>query len=290
MKVSFLISTCVTLSVSSLFPADIPALEAKVKKGEAAAEYELGRDFLKGEGVKKDVVRGFELMSAAAKQGYAGAEDVLGYLYAKGLGVAKDGQEAEKWLRKAADKGLAKARHNLGMTLLNAEKPREEEGVALLEKAASQGFSASRIELGRIYYMGDHKVAKDGKKAFQYFLLPAIAGDATAQNFIGVMYLDGFGTDKDAGQAVTWFRQAAENGDAKAQGNLAHLYASGTGMPRDLVQAYKWSSLSLMSGGGSSVQLHEIRGTLTPAELAQGDNLVKAFKEKHAESPKKSNP
>ena len=279
MKSACLFSALVALTGSSLLSADISTLEAKAKQGDAESEFEMARDYLKGDGVKKDETRAFELMTAAAKQGHAEAEAGLGFLYAKGLGVAKDETQAVTWLRKAADQGLAKAQHNLGMTLLNTKDPKE--GVALLEKAARQGFKESQVELGRIYYFGDHNVAKDGKKAFQYFLLPAAAGSAVAQNFIGVMYQDGFGVDKDAGLAFTYFQQAAENGDSKAQGNLAHLYASGSGVPRDLVQAYKWFSLSLLSGGGSSVAVQEIKGNLTPAEISQGDKLVKEFQEKH---------
>ena len=286
MKLAIRFFALVALTASPLFSADIPALEQKAKQGDAGAQFELARDYLKGDGVAKDEKRGFELMSAAAKQGHAEAEAGLGYLYAKGLGVAADEKEAAKWMRKAADQGLAKAQHNLGTMLLSAKEPDDKEGVALLEKAASQGFKESQIELGRIYYFGDHGVAKDGKKAFQYLLLPAAAGDAVAQNFIGVMYQIGFGADKDPARAFTWFQQAAESGEAKAQGNLANLYATGSGVPRDLVQAYKWFSVSLLSGGGSAVAVQEIKGDLTPAEIAQGDKLIKEFQEKQTASSK----
>ena len=68
----------------------------------------------------------------------------------------------------------------------------------------------------------------------------AEAGDAVAQNFLGVMYAKGAGTPKDNAEAVKWYRKAAEQGDAEAQYILGGMYAKGLGVPEDNAEAAKW--------------------------------------------------
>ena len=45
----------------------------------------------------------------------------------------------------------------------------------------------------------------------------AEAGDAVAQNNLGICYYKGSGVEKDVAQAVTWWHRAAEQGHAEAQ-------------------------------------------------------------------------
>ena len=61
----------------------------------------------------------------------------------------------------------------------------------------------------------------------------AEAGDALAQNELGMRYYEGKGVPKDAAQAVVWWRKAAEQGNATAQRRLGVSYLYGEGMPKD---------------------------------------------------------
>ena len=51
----------------------------------------------------------------------------------------------------------------------------------------------------------------------------AEAGDANAQNLLGVMYDVGFGVQEDDKEAVKWYRKAAAQGNKQAQKELNNL-------------------------------------------------------------------
>ena len=84
----------------------------------------------------------------------------------------------------------------------------------------------------------------------------ARAGDAMAQNIMGLAYKCGMGVKQDHAASIQWFRRAAEQGEADAQFNLGRLYASevdgmykkGRAAPADDAQAFKWYRLSAEQG------------------------------------------
>ncbi len=76
----------------------------------------------------------------------------------------------------------------------------------------------------------------------------ADAGDADAQNNVGVMYANGQGVVQDYAQAVAWYRKAAEQGDADGQFNLGWMYKSGQGVVQDYAQALAWFRKSAEQG------------------------------------------
>mgnify|MGYP000494249287 CR=1 FL=1 len=54
----------------------------------------------------------------------------------------------------------------------------------------------------------------------------ARAGDAMAQNIMGLAYKCGMGVKQNHAASIQWFRRAAEQGEADAQFNLGRLYGS----------------------------------------------------------------
>ena len=79
----------------------------------------------------------------------------------------------------------------------------------------------------------------------------AAAGDALAQNQLGLTYLTGFyhsedlkrtplHLTKDEAHAAQWFRKAAEQGLPEAQNQLGAMYLHGRGVPKDYTQALVW--------------------------------------------------
>src|ERR1035437_263726 len=95
-------------------PADLQARQAAAKRGDAKAQYELGRCYARGTGVPRDYAKAAEYLRKSATQGYVYAQTDVGSYYARGLGVNKDIQEALKWYRKAASRGDALAEYCLG--------------------------------------------------------------------------------------------------------------------------------------------------------------------------------
>ena len=64
---------------------------------------------------QKIVTEAMAMWTTAAKQGHAAAQYNLGLMYSKGEGVSLDLAEAVRWTRKAAEQGDANAQCNLGL-------------------------------------------------------------------------------------------------------------------------------------------------------------------------------
>lgn len=80
----------------------------------------------------------------------------------------------------------------------------------------------------------------DGARAFQHqdyrgaladWRPLAIQGNATAQNNLGVMYLDGKGVRQSYSEAVRWISLSAAAGSSLGQNNLGGLYRDGKACP-----------------------------------------------------------
>src|SRR5262245_3245602 len=68
----------------------------------------------------------------------------------------------------------------------------------------------------------------------------AEAGDAFAQNRLGLLYDEGAGVPQSHGQAKEWFGKAAKQGHTGAQANLVLLDLQGSGVPRSSRRAVFW--------------------------------------------------
>jgi len=79
----------------------------------AARQWELGCEYMKGSEAERDYERAFYWFCNAAEQGHAEAQFALGTLYAAGDGVKKNDELAIAWFRKAADQGHAWAKRYL---------------------------------------------------------------------------------------------------------------------------------------------------------------------------------
>lgn len=82
----------------------------------------------------------------------------------------------------------------------------------------------------------------------------AEAGNAKAQNSLGITYQWGKGVDRDYEQAAKWFRAAAKQNYAAAQFNLAVMYLEGQTGDADQIKAAAWFTLAKENGDGSAVQ------------------------------------
>lgn len=85
------------------------------EKGDAEAQYYVGRMYEKGEGVRRDQNEVVKWYLKSAENGYAPAQYRVAVGYAYGLGgLSKDQDEAVKWLRRSAEGGHKKAQKYLG--------------------------------------------------------------------------------------------------------------------------------------------------------------------------------
>lgn len=116
--------------------------------------------------------------------------------------------------------------------------------------------------------------AGDLEDSFAIFLPLAEAGDAGAQNQVGVMFGAGLGVPRDDMAAAAWFEKAAAQGNERARGNLARLHLLGLGVPRDPAKAASLFKRAAMSG---YVKAQAALGNL----YARGQGVPKDFLRAH---------
>ncbi|MHB1540092.1 MAG: tetratricopeptide repeat protein, partial [Steroidobacteraceae bacterium] len=85
---------------------------AAATRGDAAAQFVVGSDYLRGAGVQRSLSSAAFWLRKAAAAGIGPAECDLGYLYETGQGVARDYPKAAKWYGKAAALGIANSEYN----------------------------------------------------------------------------------------------------------------------------------------------------------------------------------
>lgn len=83
----------------------------------------------------------------------------------------------------------------------------------------------------------------------------------------------------DYALALDQFGALAQEGHLAAQYDLGWMRAKGLGAPMDLVAAYQWFALVADAGQEKGRQsLNEIRGLMTPAQIAEGERRRRDFK------------
>ena len=257
--------------LSTTWGQSIASWQTESDRGNATAQFLLGRAYHRGEGVEKDDIRSLELLTKAADGGSLEAMDGIGYLYLTGAGVEASESKALEWYRKAAEKGLPKAQLNFGLLLRQGKEIERsnEEGLKWLEKAARAGTLEANAALGRIFFSGDRLQRREPERAYEFLKVAAEGGDPVCQNIMGMVSRRGIGTPakhKDSEQAIAWFRKAAEQGDAKAQTNLAVELGLKPGGERR-AEAIEWLLLARMREEVNAIRIYEeFSHTITEAE------------------------
>jgi len=270
---------------------DLTTLRERAAKGDAEAELVLGRAYLNGNGVAKDDAKAFEYFQKAAAQSEPKAQHNLGLMYLQGRGTEKSEVKGIEWLRKAAAQGSPVSQDALGLALRDgSEEVRDLKGAAnAFRGAAEKGYLDAQVHLGRLYYFGGPGFEKDYDQAAFWLKKAASRNQMWAQNTLGAMYETGQGVAVDRVKACELFRKAAEQGDARAQANIGRMYMTGSGIERDLVQAYRWLRLGTSKGDTPARNaLADLRGSLTPSQLEEGDRLVAAFRPRQSAQPSPS--
>jgi TPR repeat protein len=92
------------------------------EQGNAAAQYNLGNKYNKGQGVPQDYTEAVKWYRMAAEQGNAAAQSNLGIMYDAGKGVPQDYTAAYMWLNLGAAQGnAADVRDSIGKKLNSAD-------------------------------------------------------------------------------------------------------------------------------------------------------------------------
>ena len=148
------------------------------ERGNAEAQYRVGRMYEFGQGVPQDKAKGIAWVRKAAEQNHADAQQELGVVYATGDGVKQDDVQAVEWFRKAATQGDATAQYNLGLLYAKGQGVQKDyaEAITWWRKAAAQGNADAQFKLGVVYHTGQG-VAKDEVLALANATIAARNGD-----------------------------------------------------------------------------------------------------------------
>ena len=116
----------------------------------------------------------------------------------------------------------------------------------------------------------------------------AQAGDANAQNELGIHYSEGKGLPQNYLEAKDWFRKAADQGHTGAQVNLGTLYSLGQGAPFSDPMALFWFQKAAEQRNAlafAKLGMMYERGRSVPQNLVEAHmwyNLSAAYGEKRA--------
>lgn len=189
--------------------------------GITVAKYKLGKLFLSGDGVEKDIAKAVEWLKQSAAGENEFAEYALGRLFLKGEEVEKDIFAAEEYLLKSASRGNKYAAYLLGKEYLSGENFGKDamKAVEYLELAAEKDFEPAEYILGKEYLRGEN-FPKDVQKAIDYLKRAAEKGVDFAEYELGKIYLFGNDISKDTETALAYLKSAAANGNKYAQALL----------------------------------------------------------------------
>ena len=136
------------------------------------------------------------------------------------------------------------------------------------------------------FALADIEEARDAMEANKFdqamqMLRPAAnAGNADAEELIGIMYAMGLGVTQDDRRAFEWYLRSAMKGHAGAQSGVGWYYEVGRGLPSvDLVRAYMWYTLSAIGGDPDAlISQEEVIKKMNPQQINEALELVEDYR------------
>ncbi len=187
------------------------------------AQHHLGKMYLRGKGVGRDIEKAIKWLTLAAENGHKYAQYDLGEMYCDGDGVAQDDEQAVKWLTLAAEQGYPKAQYNLGWMYCYRDGVAQDykQAVKWYTLAAEQGRIGAHYELAFIFYYGKKGVPQDYEEAYKWFdrIVKNIGENeesAEALYYLGCMHANGEHVVQDYREATELLILAADLGSNEA--------------------------------------------------------------------------
>ena len=228
--------------------------------GCGVAKYRLGKMFLRGEDVPKNIDYALRWLEESVSEGNQYAEYLLGKTFLRGEDVDQDLPRAELLLRRSSDQGNRYASYTLGKTLLDGELLLQNipEAIRLLTDSADKGFAAGQYQMGKLLYRGE-VVPQDVSRAIEYLERSAEQKNPYAAYLAGKLRLTEAEL-KDVLRAIRDFEIAAENGNDYAEYQLGKIYLYGKEVERDYENAIAYLSSAAEHGNQYAEQLlHSIQ-------------------------------
>ncbi len=228
--------------------------------GCGVAKYRLGKMFLRGEDIPKNIDYALRWLEESVSEGNQYAEYLLGKTFLRGEDVDQDLQRAELLLRRSSNQGNRYASYTLGKTLLDGEVLLQNipEAIRLLTDSADKGFAAGQYQMGKLLYRGE-VVPQDVSRAIEYLERSVEQKNPYAAYLAGKLRLTEAEL-KDVLRAIRDFEIAAENGNDYAEYQLGKIYLYGKEVERDYEKAIAYLSSAAEHGNQYAEQLlHSIQ-------------------------------
>lgn len=201
------------------------AVDAKHPRG----MFNLGKQYLYGEGVTKNTTTGKEYIERAANMKDLNAINYLGYMAMKGIGMAKDRDKARMWFNKAL--AIDPTNHDAEVFLfaLDQNLDKDDTGKQLLPtmEIPKQESDIYAVIIGNEDYKNEAPVpfAENDAKAFKDYLVNSLGVDEEIQ----IKYVVNAGLN-DMLIALDWLENAMKANDGQAR---AIFYYAGHGIPNE---------------------------------------------------------
>ncbi len=179
---------------------------ALAKKGDAAAQNEVGGWYYRGRHVKQNYEEALQWWAKSAEQGNIQAIGNMGLCYQTGHGIAPDSLKATRLYQRSIKEG------NKALFAQN-------------EELAKKGSVFSNMLIASCYQNG-LGVPKDANKAIPYLTVAAEKNCVPAQRDLGMILIN----DKKATEAAPWFKGGAENGDLPCTFYYGKMLVEGLGV------------------------------------------------------------
>lgn len=236
-----------TVSKEDLKANEAAALSACTNAYEQGASGRAAATLARVYYARENYSRSFQYWKISAESGYPPAMAELGFIYKCGCGTKIDLKEAARWYRLAAEAGSVYGMEKLGDFLLDGSTGTVDAEEAFqwhLRAATANAKPYEVAALARtmndvgVSYENGRGVKKDIRKAFEWYMRSAQAGDSYGMNNSAIQLQYGEGTTKDLKLAKAWFTRAAEAGNTYAMENLSFLMAEQS--DPDVATVTKW--------------------------------------------------
>lgn len=165
----------------------------------------------------------------------------------------------------------------LSFAIAEMERDRYERATAYLRLGANDGDLRCSYVLGLLTLEGKG-TERDTALAADLLRKAARAGLPSAQATLGLLYASGEGVEKDEEMAAEWYRKAARGGDPMGQAARGAVEFLGVGTPKNEVRGYMWTILAAeQDHDGAYWNLEAMASRLTPAQRLRAYAMADAF-------------
>ena len=198
-------------------------LEELVEEGNSYAEYLLGKALLFDDDLEQNAIKAEHLLRESAAHGNRCAAYMLGRELINGIHLQQNIQEGLMLLSSSADSGFSSAQYWLGKLLLKSEViPKDPvKAVEYLKKASEQNNSFAAYLAGKTL-LTEPRI-KDVLKAIELLKKAAGMENHHAEYLLGKIYLFGKDAPQNTKKAISYLSSAADHGNQFAQ-QLLHSY------------------------------------------------------------------